>query len=392
VPFPFLLGLVEAIRMAESSSHGQPTTLDLARVSSDLPNTGQLQFVAPDTGPLLVAEDPVTVRDVSVVKSQTVSIQVNPGSIPGNFELALALVVIPSMSELTPAAAQSTGSFPGFGGSLHPSASFLLEGLTGLSNPMSTTRLEPVFGAGSGTSLGFADTSGLSPNRSLNTTSPAVLLYGGEGMLNLARIEEGETQARGFFILPDEALRLPRLPLDPKEDDVDTNGEKEERMLPDPGSDVPQPFAEAPSGLVGDGSSLLPLTSLKKYVPTAEPTLDFNSGERLTLRPAGPQEVTQAATRLGMAAIDEAMTSLCFAPWEDVPADPTGMENALPEGLRDRMDCQSSEAAIRVHSHLTEGTRQAAVDVLFGLALSTHLWDPHRMSNRESRGRLQPTL
>jgi hypothetical protein len=403
VPFGFLVRLAQTA--IEISSTGRLTSLELARVSGVLQNPAQdtLQFVAPATGPLLVqlnsgdpAHQGLAVLDASgnavtsVVEGQTYSIQLSLGNSIANYILTLAVVINPSVHEPTRATAQSTGPVPGPGsvGSLNPGATFLLEGISGGSMPISTTRLE----SGPGTSLGFADTSSLSSNRSLNTTSLAVLSYGGEGILDIARIGEGETQPRGFFILPDEALRLPRLPLDPKEDDADPAGETEERMLPDPLSNVPEPFAEPTSGLAGDGSSLLFLTSLlKKEVPAAESAPDSDSRARRTPRPADPPEATQAAARLGLAAVDEAMKTLCFIPWQNVPVGPTEMENVPPEGPRDPADCQSSQAALGVYSPLTEGTRGAVVDALFGLALSTLLWDTHWVSDRESRRIRLPT-
>jgi hypothetical protein len=208
-------------------------------------------------------------------------------------------------------------------------------------------------------------------------------------VLETARIGEGETRARGVYILPYDALDRTRLPLDAKEEDADTTGETGERIPPKPLSAAPRAFAEPTAALARDGSCLPPLALLEKHFPAAEPTPNSDSGERLTPRQADPQIATHTAARLELAAVDEAMKTLCFTPWQDIQVAPAEMENAPLGGLRENTDDQSLPASVGVDSLLAEGTRQVVVDALFGFALPTLSWLPHRMSDRESKNDLE---
>src|SRR5262245_14466633 len=158
VPFGFFVRLVQT---AIKISGGQLTSLDLARVSSELQNPGQrFQFVAPATGQLLVqlsstdaAHQGVSVLDASgkvvppgqggtlfINEGQTYSIQVRLGNGVVQYDLTLALVVMnPAVHEPTSGETPSTGSAAGHGsvGSVPQSANFLLVVLTGSSIPIS---------------------------------------------------------------------------------------------------------------------------------------------------------------------------------------------------------------------------------------------------------------
>jgi hypothetical protein len=337
VPFGFLVGLVE-------------TAIQLTNPEEARSQNQAFRFVAPLTGQLLVVE----------VLNSSIQTGVN-----GTHQLTFDLVVIPA------------GPAPG------SSARFLLQDLTGPSILNSTARPESGLGA-SGAPLGVADTANPSPNRSPNTV---LLPDGGEGLLETARVGEEATRARGFFVLPDEALRPAKLPLDTREEDGDSTEGTGERTPPSPLSVAPEPFAEPAAGLVGNGGSLLPLTPWNKVVPVAGPAPDVGSGERSRPRQADPRETTRAAVQLEPAAVDEAMKPLWFTPGQNVPVATAEVETVPLGGLRENADDQSPPAALGVPIPWTEGTRQAVADVLFGFALSTLLWVPLRTWGQESQRR-----
>jgi hypothetical protein len=335
VPFSFIPALLEAIKSAEISFPGQPLILELA-VPTDVSNFGQIQFVAPEKGTLLVAEEEEDFGTVLRSVGGGQSFSVNPSDID------FALVVPLSVHETTPALA----------------ASFLLQVITGPSFLNSTSLPESGLRA-PGASLGIADTVNPSPNRSPGTV---LLLDGGE-----ARVGEGESRPWGLLVLPGEALPPARVPGNTREDDGDVTGETGERIPPKPLSGAPKTFAEpaAAAGQTGDAGSLLPLTPLKQDVPAAEQAPDRDAGEPLVPPQADPSVATKTAARLRLAAVDEAMKAICFTPGQDVPVVPVAALNPS-----------------------AERTRPAVVDAAFSLAVSSLLWVPDRMSDGESRRRL----